>query len=405
MHAAAWPERGVRRERRLPERRCPSAQRRWTPRRRTCAPASAPARAPSSRYRGCAPGCAPASMLRWRRRLDVCTGHTAPMPLRMQVPIITESLRTMCRRASASKGQARALGLRFGVSSTAGVGPLQKPAPLAAPLLFRQAGGGAAATRPARQARRGRAQAYGAQAVVVSIDPRRVWVADPADTPRPATATADFGPHGEAYCWWQVQPALRLRALWLGGQLHPDIPCHADVLPCPPCHQTLLDCTCGRLFDGWGRPGSGMGVLLGVGALPPRAPRALRRAHRAPTRARRAVHRARRARGPRHRRGGAGARGGGAGRRRDPAQLHRHRRPVRGAPCSAPCPEPCPPGLRPGHAWPQWPGSTSPPTVSLLACSAACCPWERHASRPWSLRIQNAHRESGKALLLCLRLQ
>ena len=48
------------------------------------------------------------------------------------------------------------------------------------------------------------AQAYGAQAVVVSIDPRRVWVADPADTPRPTVATANFGPHGEAYCWWQA---------------------------------------------------------------------------------------------------------------------------------------------------------------------------------------------------------
>ena len=50
-----------------------------------------------------------------------------------------------------------------------------------------------------------RAQAYGAQAVVVSIDPRRVWVADPADTPRPTVATANFGPHGEAYCWWQAR--------------------------------------------------------------------------------------------------------------------------------------------------------------------------------------------------------
>ena len=49
------------------------------------------------------------------------------------------------------------------------------------------------------------AQAYGAQAVVVSIDPRRVWAADPADTPRPTVATANFGPHGEAYCWWQAR--------------------------------------------------------------------------------------------------------------------------------------------------------------------------------------------------------
>lgn len=54
------------------------------------------------------------------------------------------------------------------------------------------------------------AQAYGAQAVVVSIDPRRVWVADPADTPRPTVATANFGPHGEAYCWWQA----RIWAFW-----------------------------------------------------------------------------------------------------------------------------------------------------------------------------------------------
>ena len=54
------------------------------------------------------------------------------------------------------------------------------------------------------EAQGARAQAYGAQAVVVSIDPRRVWVADPADTPRPTVATANFGPHGEAYCWWQA---------------------------------------------------------------------------------------------------------------------------------------------------------------------------------------------------------
>ena len=46
-------------------------------------------------------------------------------------------------------------------------------------------------------------QAYGAQAVVVSIDPRRVYVADPADTERPTAKTAYPGPAGERYCWWQ----------------------------------------------------------------------------------------------------------------------------------------------------------------------------------------------------------
>lgn len=45
--------------------------------------------------------------------------------------------------------------------------------------------------------------AYGAQAVVVSVDPRRVYVADPADTPRPTVKTAIPGPAGEQYCWWQ----------------------------------------------------------------------------------------------------------------------------------------------------------------------------------------------------------
>ncbi|EIE23742.1 glutamine amidotransferase/cyclase [Coccomyxa subellipsoidea C-169] len=45
--------------------------------------------------------------------------------------------------------------------------------------------------------------AYGAQAVVVSIDPRRVYVADPADTQRPTVETAIPGPAGERHCWWQ----------------------------------------------------------------------------------------------------------------------------------------------------------------------------------------------------------
>jgi glutamine amidotransferase/cyclase len=44
---------------------------------------------------------------------------------------------------------------------------------------------------------------YGAQAVVVSIDPRRVYVAAPGDTPHAVVPAAVPGPNGEAFCWWQ----------------------------------------------------------------------------------------------------------------------------------------------------------------------------------------------------------
>jgi imidazole glycerol-phosphate synthase len=57
---------------------------------------------------------------------------------------------------------------------------------------------------------------YGAQAVVVSIDPRRVYVHSPDDVPdndhpdplRRKTVVAlretERGPSGEGFCWWQV---------------------------------------------------------------------------------------------------------------------------------------------------------------------------------------------------------
>ncbi|KAI3433306.1 hypothetical protein D9Q98_003124 [Chlorella vulgaris] len=44
---------------------------------------------------------------------------------------------------------------------------------------------------------------YGAQAVVVSIDPRRVYVAAPGDTEHLTVKTSKPGPNGEQYCWWQ----------------------------------------------------------------------------------------------------------------------------------------------------------------------------------------------------------
>lgn len=44
---------------------------------------------------------------------------------------------------------------------------------------------------------------YGSQAVVVSVDPRRVYVKDPQDTDHFTVATETPGPQGEGYVWWQ----------------------------------------------------------------------------------------------------------------------------------------------------------------------------------------------------------
>lgn len=45
--------------------------------------------------------------------------------------------------------------------------------------------------------------AYGNQAVVVSVDPKRVYVRSPEDTPRNTIKTKFPGPNGEEYCWYQ----------------------------------------------------------------------------------------------------------------------------------------------------------------------------------------------------------
>jgi imidazole glycerol phosphate synthase glutamine amidotransferase subunit len=44
---------------------------------------------------------------------------------------------------------------------------------------------------------------YGAQAVVISVDPRRVYVRRPEDTDRHVIKTQFPGPGGEEYCWYQ----------------------------------------------------------------------------------------------------------------------------------------------------------------------------------------------------------
>jgi len=47
------------------------------------------------------------------------------------------------------------------------------------------------------------AKVYGSQAVVVSIDPRRVYVSSPEGIPQHVIPTAIPGPKGERYCWYQ----------------------------------------------------------------------------------------------------------------------------------------------------------------------------------------------------------
>jgi len=44
---------------------------------------------------------------------------------------------------------------------------------------------------------------YGNQAVVVSVDPRRVYVTSPKDTPHQTVKTREPGPQGESFCWFQ----------------------------------------------------------------------------------------------------------------------------------------------------------------------------------------------------------
>ncbi|KAF9538060.1 hypothetical protein EC957_007274 [Mortierella hygrophila] len=48
------------------------------------------------------------------------------------------------------------------------------------------------------------AHAYGSQAVVISVDPKKVYVNSPADAPtHHVIQPAQLGPNGEKYCWYQ----------------------------------------------------------------------------------------------------------------------------------------------------------------------------------------------------------
>ena len=46
-------------------------------------------------------------------------------------------------------------------------------------------------------------RAYGAQAVVISVDPKRVYIKDTSETKHRCIETATLGPNGEGYCWYQ----------------------------------------------------------------------------------------------------------------------------------------------------------------------------------------------------------
>lgn len=46
-------------------------------------------------------------------------------------------------------------------------------------------------------------KAYGAQAVVISVDPKRVYVQDPSETKHKTLKTRYPGPNGEQFCWYQ----------------------------------------------------------------------------------------------------------------------------------------------------------------------------------------------------------
>ncbi|TID22217.1 imidazole glycerol phosphate synthase hisHF [Venturia nashicola] len=46
-------------------------------------------------------------------------------------------------------------------------------------------------------------KAYGSQAVVVSVDPKRIYLKSPSDTTHSTVKTSRLGPNGEEYCWYQ----------------------------------------------------------------------------------------------------------------------------------------------------------------------------------------------------------
>lgn len=77
---------------------------------------------------------------------------------------------------------------------------------------------------------------YGAQAVVISLDPRRVYVKDENDTPHHTIKTKTPGPNGEQFCWYQVTTK--------GGREGRDISAYAVARACEAmgAGELLLNC-------------------------------------------------------------------------------------------------------------------------------------------------------------------
>lgn len=66
-----------------------------------------------------------------------------------------------------------------------------------------RARGGPSGGKDGRSAIEQIARVYGNQAVVISVDPRRVYVDSPSATPRVTVETRTPGPKGERFCWFQ----------------------------------------------------------------------------------------------------------------------------------------------------------------------------------------------------------
>ncbi|CAO3624651.1 unnamed protein product [Cunninghamella echinulata] len=80
------------------------------------------------------------------------------------------------------------------------------------------------------------AKAYGAQAVVISVDPRRVYVKDPSETNHHVVKLNQPGPNGEHYCWYQCTVK--------GGREGRDLDVHQLVTACEAlgAGEILLNC-------------------------------------------------------------------------------------------------------------------------------------------------------------------
>ena len=92
---------------------------------------------------------------------------------------------------------------------------------------------------------------YGAQAVVISIDPRRVYVKDPEDTKNKCVKTSRPGPDGEEYVWFQCtvkggREGRDIGAYEAGSAIHPHTHTHphfSGVLV----HTSVIHGSCARL--------------------------------------------------------------------------------------------------------------------------------------------------------------